>query len=150
MNVIPKTDSTSNIGRGEKIFTFTTSEPIIDRKSTFQGHATEVFSKHDVSLAIQQLKLNTKIERATHKMYAYRICEGNVWLQDCDDDGESQAGSRLLHLLQVMEVKNILVVVSRWYGGIHLGAARFKHINNAARQVLEKNGNILTSTSKTN
>lgn len=149
-NVIPMTDSTSSIGSGEHKFTFATSEPIVDRKSTFQGHVTEVFTKHDVSLALQQLKLNTKIERATHNMFAYRINEGNVWLQDCDDDGESQAGSRLLHLLQVTEAKNVLVVVSRWYGGIHLGAARFKHINNAARQVLEKNGNILTNPSKRN
>ena len=35
-----------------------------------------------------------------------------------------------------MDVKNAIVVVSRWYGGIHLGPDRFRHINNAARQVL--------------
>ncbi len=134
----------------EKSFTFTTSEPIVDRKSTFQGHATEVSSRNDVVLALQQLKLNTKIERATHNIYAYRIFDGNVWLQDCDDDGESQAGCRLLHLLQVTEAKNVLVVVSRWFGGIHLGAARFKHINNAARHVLDKNGNIPSTKNKKN
>lgn len=129
----------------EKRFDFTTSEPIVDRKSAFQGHATKVFSRDDVLSALHQLKENTKIERATHNIYAYRIHDGNVWLQDCDDDGESQAGSRLLHLLQVVEAKNVLVVVSRWYGGIHLGAARFKHINNAARQVLDKTGNVMNS-----
>lgn len=35
-----------------------------------------------------------------------------------------------------MDVKNVVVVVSRWYGGIQLGPDRFRHINNAARQVL--------------
>lgn len=142
------TNAIAEIEHTEKTFAFTTSEPIIDRKSTFQGHATEVLSKRDVLVALQQLKLNTKIERATHNMYAYRIYDGNVWLQDCDDDGESQAGSRLLHLLQVVEAKNVLVVVSRWFGGIHLGAARFKHINNAARQVLDKNGNVTSAKNK--
>lgn len=133
-----------------KTFTFATNEPIVDRKSTFQGHVTEVHSRNDVTLALKQLKLNPKIERATHNIYAYRIYDGNVWLQDCDDDGENQAGSRLMHLLQVTDAKNVLVVVSRWFGGIHLGAARFKHINNAARQVLDINGNVMATKNKKN
>ena len=37
---------------------------------------------------------------------------------------------------QVTDAKNVIVVVSRWYGGIHLGSDRFRHINNAAQQVL--------------
>jgi hypothetical protein len=59
---------------------------------------------------------------------------------DCDDDGESAAGSRIAHLLEILEVENVLVVVSRWYGGILLGADRFKHINQAARDALEVGG----------
>ena len=39
-----------------------------------------------------------------------------------------------------MNVENVIVVVSRWYGGIHLGPDRFKHINNCTRQILEENG----------
>ena len=58
------------------------------------------------------------------------------FLSDCDDDGESGAGARLLHLLDILGVKNVCVVVSRWYGGVHLGPDRFRHINNAARQLL--------------
>lgn len=37
-----------------------------------------------------------------------------------------------------MDVRDVLVVVSRWYGGVHLGPDRFRLINNAARQVVEK------------
>lgn len=39
--------------------------------------------------------------RATHNMYAYRIYDEQrgVWIQDNDDDGESAAGSRMLHLV---------------------------------------------------
>lgn len=32
------------------------------------------------------------------------------------------------------------MVVSRWYGGVHLGSDRFKHINQAARDALEVGG----------
>lgn len=49
---------------------------------------------------------------------------------------------RLLHLLQILDVKNVLVVVSRWFGGILLGADRFKDINNCARNALDDCGYI--------
>ena len=34
----------------------------------------------------------------------------------------------------------MMVVVSRWYGGIQLGPDRFKHINNVARVLLQSSG----------
>lgn len=45
-------------------------------------------------------------------------------MQDNDDDGEAAAGGRIAHLMQLMEVVNVLVVVSRWYGGVKLGPDR--------------------------
>ncbi len=39
----------------------------------------------------------------------------------------------MLHVMQILDVRNVVVVVSRWYGGIQLGPDRFKHINNSAR-----------------
>ena len=121
-----------------------TGPTLEDRKSVFQGHAATVFSLAEVKAVMEELKSSSKIARATHNMLAYRI-EGEKstsLLQDCDDDGEDAAGGRMLHLLQLLDVKNVLVVVSRWYGGVHLGPDRFKHINNAARQVLELAGLI--------
>ena len=59
---------------------------------------------------------------------------------DNDDDGESQAGGRLAHLLDILDLENVLVVVSRWYGGTLLGPDRFKMINTAARQALQIGG----------
>ena len=121
-----------------------TGPTLEDRKSVFQGHAATVMSLAEVKAVMNKLKSSSKIARATHNMLAYRI-EGeksSSLLQDCDDDGEDAAGSRMLHLLQLLDVKNVVVVVSRWYGGIHLGPDRFKHINNAARQVLELAGLI--------
>ena len=64
------------------------------------------------------------------------------WLQDYDDDGETAAGSRLLKLLTTVGAENVLVVVSRWFGGVLLGPSRFTHINNAARAVLDQYGYI--------
>lgn len=86
---------------------------------------------------------------------------------DNDDDGETAAGGRLLHLLQLVDARNVIVIVSRWYGGIQLGPGnffyflclfaftclhhtkhciysidRFKDINNVARDLLEKCGYV--------
>jgi len=78
-------------------------EPLTDRKSTFQAHVAEVTSVDQVTLVVQELKTSRKIATATHNIVAYRINDvtRGVHVQDCDDDGESAAGSRLLHLLQV-------------------------------------------------
>lgn len=93
-------------------------------------------------MVLARLYENKKIASATHNIYAYRIyCEDKqTFLQDCEDDGETAAGGRLLHLMEILNVRNVIVVVSRWYGGILLGPDRFKHINNCARNILvEKN-----------
>jgi len=128
----------------------TTGSTIEDRKSVFQGHTACVKSAADVKLVLAKLYENKKIAHATHNMYAYRIfCEEKQsWLCDCDDDGEDAAGGRMLHLLEILEAVNTLVVVSRWYGGTHLGPDRFKHINNASRQVLEIAGVIAQKDDK--
>ena len=129
----------------------TTGDCIEDRKSVFQGHFAQVQSLEEVKAVLSKLNENRKIAHATHNMFAYRIKQpgdGKMFLQDCDDDGETNAGTRMLHLLQILECQNVLVVVSRWYGGIQLGPDRFKHINNAARNVLEIAG-VLESKAQT-
>ncbi|XP_034826209.1 protein IMPACT-like isoform X1 [Maniola hyperantus] len=122
----------------------THGEVIVDRKSSFQGHAAEVHSIDDINAVLAKLKQNKKIRNATHNMYAYRIEKktekGTTMVQDCNDDGEAHAGGRMLHLLQILDQKCTLVVVSRWYGGIQLGPDRFRHINNATRQVIQQAG----------
>ncbi|XP_075350630.1 protein IMPACT isoform X3 [Mycteria americana] len=112
--------------------------PITDRRSTFQAHLAPVVTPRQVKRVLEKLYENKKIASATHNIYAYRIyCEDKqTFLQDCEDDGETAAGGRLLHLMQILNVRNVLVVVSRWYGGILLGPDRFKHINNCARNIL--------------
>ena len=122
-------------------------ETIVDRKSIFQGHVAYVETEEEVRKVLQRLKENRKIARASHNIMAYRLAGSrkDTFLQDYDDDGENEAGGRLMHLLQILNAKNIVVIVSRWYGGILLGPDRFKHINNCAREIIVKSG-IFTET----
>lgn len=120
---------------------WTISEPISDRGSTFIGFAREVHSEQEVNQYLQLLKRDRKIGRASHNMVAYRIQNSDsTRLSDCDDDGETAAGGRMLHLLTIMDVWNVLVVVSRWFTGTHLGPDRFRHINSAAREAVVNAG----------
>jgi len=113
----------------------------VDRKSVFQAHLTEVHSSEEAHEAMSILLTDNKIARATHNIWSFRVVKDNgVMICDNDDDGEKAAGGRLMHLLDMMGVKNVCVVVSRWYGGILLGPARFKHINNVARELLAHHG----------
>lgn len=123
-------------------------EPFTDRKSTFQAHLAHVVTQDQVRQVLEELKQNRKINNATHNVMAYRIFidDRNSYLHDCDDDGEAVAGSRLLHLLQILDVKNIVVIVTRWYGGILLGPDRFKHYNNCARDIMKVAGLVESSS----
>ena len=113
-------------------------EPVTDRRSVFQAHACQVSSLELVKQMLTELKSNKKIAQATHNILAYRFIDKDkgVLMQDCDDDKEHGAGGRLSHLLQYSGAEGVAVVVTRWYGGIHLGPDRFKHINNVARTLL--------------
>lgn len=111
-------------------------EPLTDRKSTFQAHSCPVFSMEDVRSFLSILLDDRKVERAIHNMLAYRIV-GDFTVKDNDEDGEDGAGSIMSHLLELTHAENLAVVVTRWYGGIHLGPDRFKHINRVARDAIE-------------
>eukprot|EP00963_Diacronema_lutheri_P010807 scaffold1204_cov313-Pavlova_lutheri.AAC.11 len=120
-----------------------TGEPLTDRKSTFQAHLVGIDDPGAVSDALDVLFADRKIRGATHNVLAYRISlPTGGFSTDCDDDGECAAGGRLLHLLQVVDARDVLVVVSRWYGGTKLGPDRFKRISQVARDLLDRQGHV--------
>jgi hypothetical protein len=112
---------------------FVHGETLIDRKSVFQAHLARPTHPEEISLLLRALKNDKKIAAASHNIWAYRV--GGQYA-DNDDDGETAAGKRLALLLDHTGATNVLVVVSRWYGGIHLGPDRFRHINNVARMLM--------------
>jgi len=118
-------------------------EPLTEKKSTFQAHVAIVKGVEEVQAVVDALLTNNKIRAATHNIMAYRIEREDAlgtFLQDCDDDGEAMAGGRLLHLLQVLDARNVVVVVSRWFGGVLLGPLRFGLINKVAAELLDRCG----------
>lgn len=126
---------------------WTVSNIVTEKKSVFLARTCSVNSPDQVQSYISNLVATDKrAAKATHNISAYRIRSHSLHtstelvFQDCDDDGEDAAGGRLLHLLQIMDVWGVLVVVSRWYGGVKLGPDRFRIINAVARDALVTGG----------
>ncbi|KAF3009457.1 eIF2 kinase Gcn2p negative regulator [Curvularia kusanoi] len=117
-------------------------EPISEKKSVFLARVAPVSSPAQAKQYVAHLlATDKKAAKATHNMTSWRIKGPNdTVFQDCDDDGETAAGSRMLHLMQLMDVWDVMVVVTRWYGGVHLGPDRFRLINTAAREALVLGG----------
>jgi len=113
-------------------------ETIIDRKSEFVGFAARVTSEGEVAAVMAKLLSDKRIAKATHNMMAYRFRRRDgsasgaapIWVKDNDEDGEHGAGSRMSALMDMANVEDACVVVTRWYGGVLLGPKRFAHISN--------------------
>jgi hypothetical protein len=121
---------------------WTLSEVISEKKSVFVARSAPVSSVDQAkSYLAYLLATDKKVAKATHNITAWRIRgENGVQYQDCDDDGETAAGGRLLHLLELMNVWGMMVVVTRWYGGVQLGPDRFRIINQCGRDAVVKGG----------
>ncbi|KAI0969706.1 RWD repeat domain-containing protein [Xylaria arbuscula] len=124
------------------------SDPVVELKSTFVARCAAVSSVTEAEAFVQHLLASDKkVRTATHNMTAWRIRgPNNTAYQDCNDDGETAAGSRLLHLMQLMDLWDIMVVVTRWYGGQKLGPRRFALINQAARDSFVRAGLVSDTT----
>ncbi|KAK5663090.1 hypothetical protein OQA88_6506 [Cercophora sp. LCS_1] len=118
------------------------SPPLTELKSTFIARCCRVTSPAQAAGYVRHLLATDKrVRMATHNITAWRIRGQNgTAYQDCDDDGETAAGGRLLHLMQLMDLWDVMVVVTRWYGGQKLGPRRFALINGVARDAFVQAG----------
>lgn len=94
---------------------------IIIQKSRFIAHIKRAETELEAQEFIQSLK--KKYWDATHNCSAYLIGE-NDQIQKANDDGEPSgtAGVPILEVLKKRKLKDTVVVVTRYFGGIKLGA----------------------------
>jgi putative IMPACT (imprinted ancient) family translation regulator len=92
-------------------------------------------AEFDPLIAMQALFLaKPNLLKATHNFYAFVTTTA----RDNSDDGESGAGRKLAELLSLRRDTNVMVVVSRWFGGVKMGPGRFKVFAHVASTALEK------------
>ncbi|MEC1757678.1 YigZ family protein [Schinkia azotoformans] len=94
---------------------------IVIEKSKFVAQITRATTEEAAQAFIQEIK--KKHWDATHNCSAYLIGEHNQ-IQKANDDGEPSgtAGVPMLEVLKKRDLKDTVVVVTRYFGGIKLGA----------------------------
>lgn len=94
---------------------------IVIEKSRFIGYVQKAESEEEAIQFIEQIK--KKHWNATHNCSAYLIGEQDQF-QKANDDGEPSgtAGKPMLEVLKKQGLKDVVVVVTRYFGGIKLGA----------------------------
>ena len=107
---------------------------INDKGSKYSVSGGNVNNRDDVNTFLKQLTRKKKYARATHNTWAVILNDGKRLKSD---DGESGAGAIILNHLAKASLLNHVVVVTRWYGGVHLGADRFRHVRDCTKAYLE-------------
>lgn len=111
---------------------------IEDKGSKYSVSGENIKSAEEAKNFLEKLKQDKKYKKASHNTFAYRIEKDDKIIEYKNDDGESGAGNIILDILRNTKTKNLLVCVTRWYGGKKLGADRFRHVKNATLYFLEK------------
>ncbi len=118
------------------------SEEFEERKSLFIGHAIPIKSADEALEFIKQKK--REYADATHNVFAYILEDGRI--AKYSDDGEPQgtAGMPVLDTIKKCNVDGVCVVVTRYFGGILLGAGGLVRAYAHAAKLALESANIIT------
>lgn len=96
-------------------------DSFVEKKSEFIGYAKRCESEEEAKAFVSEIK--NKHKQATHNCFAYVIGE-NMGIQRYSDDGEPQgtAGIPTLEVIKKEDLRDVVVVVTRYFGGVKLGA----------------------------
>ena len=107
---------------------------ITDRGSKYAVAGCEARTKADAIAAVKALKRDKKFAKATHNTWALLSSDEGPLK---NDDGEAGAGMVILRMLERDNITDQLIIVTRWFGGTHLGGDRFRRVQDCVRYYLE-------------
>ena len=112
-------------------------EVLRDRGSRYAVSGGPVQGRAGVEAFLTELKREKRYANATHNSWACVLSDGGP---QKGDDGEAGAGAVILKMLERAGLVDHVVVVTRWYGGVHLGGDRFAHVVTCVRAYLDARG----------
>ena len=115
------------------------SAEIVEKKSRFIAKIYNVESKEEAEEKIKQIK--KKYYDAKHHCFAFSIIEENGITQKSSDDGEPSgtAGAPILNIIKSNNLQNVVIIVTRYFGGILLGTGGLtRAYSEAAGKVVEQ------------
>lgn len=106
---------------------------MIERKSRFIGHAAHVTNEEDAIAFINRIK--SENTQANHNVYAYIIKENNIQRYSDDSEPKGTAGIPVLDIIRKNEFTDAVIVVTRYFGGVLLGAGGLVRAYSAAAKL---------------
>ena len=99
------------------------SAEFVEKKSRFIGYAAPVETEEEAIAFINEIR--SKHRDARHNVYAYLVNNGGTVNQRYSDDGEPQdaGGMPVMDVILKTELTNLCIVVTRYFGGVLLGAS---------------------------
>ena len=92
----------------------------VEKRSRFISHLWRVETEAEARARIEEMK--KKYYDARHNCWCYILKEGNVVRYSDDGEPQGTAGQPMLNVFQREEVANVCCVVTRYFGGVLLGA----------------------------
>ena len=92
----------------------------VEKRSRFIGHVWRVESEEEARARIEEMK--KRYHDARHNCWCYLIREGGIVRYSDDGEPQGTAGQPMLGVFQKEDITNICCVVTRYFGGILLGA----------------------------
>ena len=117
-------------------------DEFIEKKSQFIGYAKRCESEEEAKAFVTEIK--NKHKQATHNCWAYVVGK-NMGIQRYSDDGEPQgtAGIPILEVMKKSNVTDCAIVVTRYFGGIMLGAGGLTRAYTKGASIALKSGGIV-------
>ena len=116
---------------------------IVEKKSKFISNFFYVENINDAEDKIKEVK--KKYHDAKHNCIAYRVLEDEKIVERASDDGEPSgtAGGPMLNILKKENLANVLIVVTRYFGGILLGTGGLVRAYSESLQEAISNSTII-------
>lgn len=116
---------------------------VMEKKSKFIANLFYIENSYEAEKIIKETK--KKYFDARHNCIAYRVIERGQIIEKSSDDGEPSgtAGAPMLTILQKNDLVNVLIIVTRYFGGILLGTGGLvRAYSNSLLQAIEKSVKI--------
>lgn len=105
-----------------------------DRGSKYAVSGAPTANRAEVDAVLKELRRDKAYAKATHNTWGVQFSDG---IPIKGDDGESGAGMVILRMLEREVLVDHVIVVTRWYGGKHLGGDRFRHVQTCVKEYLD-------------
>lgn len=110
---------------------------LTDRGSKYAVSGAPVSDRKGVDAVLKHLKRDKAYAKATHNTWGVQLSDGTPLK---GDDGEAGAGMVILRMLERAGLQDHVIIVTRWYGGKHLGGDRFRHVQSCVSAYLDAQG----------